>query len=163
LSEQTTKKGKVPKGIVTTETQSSTVEADSVKPIPSGDGLVHAIMSTNPDALPEEVEGYDRVLIDQKTNNKNPKNVYIETITTNDGRSKKMLWWHCEDGLYIGRKEVIRINPRTEERHVRGHDYNIEATKDNIAKIVKLATGRTNFYKKFMNERSMVDIKDFHT
>ena len=160
--QQAEKKGKVPEGIVTSDVQSNAHESDSVKPIPEADGLVHAIMSSSPDALPDEVEGYDRVLIDNQQHNANPRNIYLETITTKDGRTKQMLWWHCENGTYVGRKEVIRINPRTEERHVRGHDYNIEATKDNIAKIVKLTTGRTKFYKKYLNERSMVESKDFH-
>jgi hypothetical protein len=163
LSEQTQKKGKVPEGIVTTETQSSTVASDSVKPVPDAEDFVHAITSLDPKAMPDEVEGYDRVLIDQQQNNNNPRNIYIETITTQKGKNKVMLWWHCENGTYVGRKEVIRINPRTEERHVRGHDYNVEATNANVEKITKLATGRTKFYKKYLGERSMVELKDFHT
>ena len=124
---------------------------------------IAALRKLDPKAIPDEVEGYERVLIDQQQHNNNPRNVYIETITTAKGKNKVMLWWHCENGTYVGRKEVIRINPRTEERHVRGHDYNIEATKVNVEKITKLATGRTKFYKKYLGERSMVELKDFHT
>jgi hypothetical protein len=162
LSEQQSKKSKVPEGIVTSESQ-STVASDSVKPVPEADDFVHAITSIDPKAIPDEVEGYERVLIDQQQHNNNPRNVYIETITTQNGKNKVMLWWHCENGTYIGRKEVIRINPRTEERHVRGHDYNVEATKENVEKIKKLATGRTKFYKKYLGERSLVEAKDFNT
>ena len=163
MSEQQSEKtGKVPEGIVTSETQTEAQSSDSVKPVPSGDDFIHAIVSLDSKAIPDEVEGYDRVLYDQQQQNQNPRNVYIETIVTKQGKSKVMLWWHCENGMYIGRKEVVRINPRTEERIIRGHDYNIEATKENIAKLTKLATGRTKFYKKYLNERTMVELKDFH-
>ena len=152
----------MPDGIVTSDNQSTVAKTDSVKPVPTGDSFVHAIISMDTKAIPDEVEGYDRVLIDQQQDNQNPRNVYMETITTRQGKSKVMVWWHCENGSYVGRKEVIRINPRTEERHVRGHDFNIEATKENLEKITKLTTGRTKFYRKYLNERTMVELKDFH-
>ena len=92
-----------------------------------------------------------------------PRNVYIETVPTTDGKISKMLWWHCENGSYVGRKEVVRVNPKTEEQYLRGHDFSIEATKGNVEKIVKLATARTKFYKKYLQETSsIIDMKNFH-
>ena len=154
----------MPEGIVTTETQANTtVDKDDLRTVPEGEDFVNSIMSLDPKALPKIPKGSERFLFDQQFNNNMPRNVYIETVPTQSGKMKKFLWWHCENGTYVGRKEVIRINPKTEERYLRGHDFNIEATVANIAKLVKLATARTKFYKKYLQETNGVhDVKDFH-
>jgi hypothetical protein len=152
--------GKVPKGIQTSQT-ASIVEQEK-KPAPKSEkDFINAIVSDNPKALPKIPEGSGRYLFDAPSQSEAPRNVYRETVHNTDGETVEYLWWHCENGNYIGRKEVTRINPRTEEKYLLGYDYNILATKDNIKKALELSNARTKFYKKFQTDTRSISKDEF--
>lgn len=151
--------GTVPKGIQTSQALSS-VQEQKVKPSSEKD-FINAIVSDNPKARPNKPDGSGRFLFDAQTTSEAPRMVYRETVHTVDGETVEYLWWFCENSNYIGRKEVTRINPRTEESYLLGYDYNILATKENIAKVISLANGRTHFHRKFQTEVRKVSKDEF--
>jgi hypothetical protein len=155
-----TKQGKVPEGIQTSQMQTvSNVEKQNI--VKSEKDFINAIVSDNPKALPKKPDGSGRFLFDAPTRSNAPRNVYRETVHTTDGEAVEYLWWHCDNSDYVGRKDVVRINPRTEEKYRLGYDYNIKATKDNIKKVVDLATARTKFYRKYQTEVRSVSKDEF--
>lgn len=150
--------GTVPKGIQTSQTLSTVQE---VKPKLTEKDFINAVLSSNPNAKPKLPAGSGRYLFDTPTTSEAPRNVYRETVHQENGETKEYLWWHCENGNYIGRKEVTRIDPKTEEKHLLGYDFNILATKENLQKVIDLKTTKTNFAKKYINERRAVTIEEF--
>lgn len=154
------KQGKIPKGIQTTESQTVQTVKKSQSPKSAND-FINAIISDNPKALPNKPEGSGRFLFDRTSSSEAPRNVYRETVHTTDGETEEFLWWHCENGNYIGRKEVIRVNPRTDEKYLQGYDYNIRASKENVKKVMDLVSSRTKFYKKYQTEVSSITKEQF--
>ncbi len=127
------KQGKIPKGIVTTKD----LEKSKPKPKPKGKTAT--------------------VMYDEPTLSDAPRNVYRETATGIDGRTEEWIWWHCEDGSYVGKKYVTKKKDRFSERMlVTGYEYNIPCTPENLKKVAALSTNRTKFYTKYRAERKML-------
>jgi hypothetical protein len=156
---KTTNQGTVPKGIQTSQTL-TTIPKTSNTPKNAKD-FINAIVSNDPKAIPKIPAGSKRFLYDQRIQSEAPRNVYRETVHTTEGESIEYLWWHCDNSNYIGRKEVTRINPRTEEKFLLGYDYNIQATKENVLKVAGLGTPRTRYYKKYQQETRTVTKEEF--
>jgi hypothetical protein len=154
------KQGTVPKGIVTSQEYSTVPKVEPKKQL-TEKNFMNAIMSSNPKAIPKKPEGSGRYLFDAPTTSEAPRNVYRETVHLISGETHEYVWWHCENGNYIGRKEVTRIDPKTERKYLLGHDFNILATKENLKKVVELSTGVTNFVKKYRNDRRSITKEEF--
>lgn len=153
------KQGKVPKGIVTSQAVSSVKETSL---IPKNEiDFVRAIITTDPKKLPAKPQDTGRYLFDQASKSQAPRNVYRETVHTTDGESTEYVWWHCEDGSYVGRFEVTRIDPKTEEKFLMGYDYNIVANKENLKKVMSFKTSKTCFYRKYQDETRKIEPEDF--
>jgi hypothetical protein len=154
------KQGSVPKGIVTSQPQSTVQEIKPKKQL-TEKNFMNAVMSSNPKAIPKKPDGSGRFLFDRPTTSEAPRNVYRETVHQIDGETIEYVWWHCENGNYIGRKEVTRIDPKTEQKYLLGYDFNILATKENLKKVVELSTGATHFVKKYLNDRRLITTEEF--
>ena len=155
------KTGKVPKGIVTSQTVTEATEAINNSLPKSEKDFIKKIMSNDPRAVPKKPSNAKRFLFEQLTKSEAPRNVYLETVHTDDGETIEVLWWHCDNGNYVGRTELQRIDPKTEESYLVGYDYIIMATKDNLKKVISMATQRTNFYKKYQTETRAVSKDEF--
>lgn len=94
------------------------------------------------------------VFAEQEQNpSSSPVNVYREKVVV-DGKSKLVLWCTCEDGTEKGRRQVLQTDPNTHIASLVGYDYDIPFTKDNAAKFIEEATGRTKYYIK-VNAQTM--------
>lgn len=154
------KQGSIPEGITTTEAVRD-VQENSIEIPKNEKDFINAIVSNDPKAQPELPSGSSRFLYDAPTRSKAPRSVYRETVHTTDGKTQEFVWWFCDNGDYVGRKEVHRIDPKTEISHLIGYDFHILATKDNLKKIADLKTQKTQFYRKYQTERRMVDYEEF--
>lgn len=114
----------------------------------------------------QKPKGATRFLFEKPLKSTRPVSVYLERVPDSEsGETKIHLWYHTEDSQTIGREEISRINPRTEEEFTLGYDFTIDATLETVKKLYKERSGKTKFYRKDGNPRSQIGVdrdKIFH-
>jgi len=94
-------------------------------------------------------KGAARYLVDAPIRTSRPVNVYKELVTdSTTGESGLFVWYTTEDSKTIGKEEIVRINPRTEEAFTLGYDFTIPYNEKVRAELLQLKFGRTTFINK---------------
>jgi len=106
--------------------------------------------------------GAFRVLFETTQTSDRPMNVYRERITDADsGRVGSFIWWNTEDSQVLGRKTIVKINPRTEEERVIGYEYDIPYSEKVVASLKAKVFTKTKFYHKDGVARVSVPVEQF--
>jgi len=97
----------------------------------------------------EKPYGAKRVLVSAKVTTNRPKNVYKERIVdVESGEAGWMIWYMTEQSEYIGKEEIVKYNPRTEEELTQGYDFTIEFSVEYAKELIAKSFGGTSFYLK---------------
>lgn len=77
------------------------------------------------------------------------RTIYKERVVDHEsGEDGLVLWYHTENSKTIGREEIVRFNPKTEEEFTLGYDYTIPYSKQKVAELMKLCRATTVFVQK---------------
>ena len=101
--------------------------------------------------LGPKAKGVLRTLVDAPIRTNRPKNVYKERIVDYEDESSEAtwcLWYMTEQSEYIGKEEIVKFNPRTEEELPVGFDYTMPFTVAKAKELIKKSFGGSMFYVK---------------
>lgn len=128
------------------QSQESIEQTEKIKETPEG---FDVIPEQSPDSKYTEKKGEAIFLFNEPTFSDAPRNVYHETVTSSiSKKTEDYIWWHCDDSTYVGRKVIEEKRVNSEQKILKGYKYTIPYNEKNKAKIISLATLRTNFYRK---------------
>jgi len=89
-------------------------------------------------------KGARRVLLDRQSTSDRPVNIYIERVTDADsGKPGFNMWWLQENCKFLGKQEIVKINPRTEEERTVGYEFTIDYDKKKLLELWNNKSAKT--------------------
>lgn len=78
-----------------------------------------------------------------------PVNVYVEKITDDEtGEVDHYLWWNTEQGDYVGRKSLDKLDELTQIKTEEGLEYTTLLTDKSLNEVMSKSFGKTKYYYK---------------